>query len=144
MDARAILEKFGTPCTLKELETRRLTEPSTTFYLVPTHFETTLPLEEIVARINQMFDNDTFLYRVPLRGTETVLNDTGFSWKFQQEAIPNILCGAYDDTDYCTTSINVYKKKGCPGVYIVEAIRLNGNSYFFFHVNWKRIQEVFA
>ena len=138
-----ILHKFGSPFTFDEIEKTKLNEPPTTFYLLKTHFETALPIEEVVRRLDSLFeDNDKIPFRVTIRGTDTVINDTGFSWKTRQEKIPEEYCDELSDETYCSTSVNLYKKKSCPGTFIVEAVRLNGN-HNMFQNNWREIQTAF-
>jgi hypothetical protein len=131
------------PTTLHEIETTRRSEPPTSFYMISTHFETTLPLDEVVCRIDGLFLGDAFPKRGTLRGKETVINDTGFNWKMIQENIGEEYSDAFSDESYCSTAINVLKKKNHPGVFIVEGVRLNGNRNIF-EKNWREIKNVFG
>lgn len=121
------------PTTLHEIETTPRKEPPFSFYVVNTHFETALPIDEVVHRIDNLFRGDTFLYRQP------VINYTGFNWIMKQENV-----GEDEEWEsYCTTAINVLKKKHEPGVFIVEGVRLNGNPLVF-QKNWSEFKNVFG
>ena len=150
-----ILKKFGVPTSFKEIGNfdKNATSPDKEpFYLVPTHFVTSIALTEIVSKIDAIIRSETILHKTPSADSSDPLNykTSPFSWQFKQDqpGEQDDLCAmaGLKSTEMnvrCTTYISIYAKNRAPGVFIVEVNRLNGDSYMF-NNTWNAIKNTFA
>jgi hypothetical protein len=114
------------------------------FYVVPTNFTTALPLEEIISKIDAVVRSEIVNEKTPSDDTGDTFNYKigRFAWQFKQTQ-----SGENDefyDKSYSLskTDIRIYSIKNDPGVYVVEANRLFGNSKPFYDF-WKALRGTF-